>query len=413
MEEKLVRGGGIGPEQAQVQRAFRKLRSLEQKQDKLGKAQGKAWPLVLLIWYGFSAVHDILLETISVDAIGKCKMIDETGDADLKRSQNRGEQPSFWGVLKLGFRRIVHLAFRPAIKAWENALKSESLLQGLLAIIEFIWSSIKLLPTLLQLPLRMASALLHWLYAKADDWTESKDILTKVVGWVLKVLLLGRGIERCFHRVANVIGYITNLLDGLFRVVFSPLKFIFEFLRCSKCRSITDIFDDLFNDFIQSGLGRVLKNTLRVLPEVGVIGLYVASIYFPFLAPVAVGFDKGVALFAGTVVGLSSVIALNFNQWYSSLINWVVNRALSKPEWAPAGWRGIHHQPDGRAGYLMVFQEEYQEPSSVKSSWASPASAVMARLVLATVMARRGDPEWVTDESEEEVSQSRSSGRSL
>lgn len=278
---------------------------------------------------GLASTEEILLETLSVDALEKFDFVQK----HLPSSHEKLHK-SAWERIKSHLAAIGSLAWYPAQKAWEQAIKEKSVVQGLYALLETLWSFFKGLFSYIQLIPRALASGLSYLYAKADQLTKGDSRAGKAAGWVCK-FLLGFGIpESCLNRTANLLGYTTNLLDGAFRATLAIPKFLGKAIEKTvnpwMREAETHIGTDFYNDLFESGLGRVLKNGLRVLPEAAVIGLYVLG---PQFWPAAYVVDQaatvGIALSTKLVSGLVMTGGVVAGQTWSD----GVNKVLSGPWW--------------------------------------------------------------------------------
>lgn len=287
------------------------------------------WSIVLS--RAFSSTMQLLLETIDANPNDKAEIVKECLD--------KGNTGSFAAMTKL--------AFYGCKQEWIKLLAQKSffqifslLFESLSSLIKFIFASVQVLVRFIAVPFDFA-------YEKLALWGRT-NWLAKGCSWLMSIPL------DAINRVANVIGYSSNLIDGGLKLATSsPLRFLklvesgilslgakilgsltgsqaIKNFATHKFDVVKDAWYEFWNDLLYNGAGRVLKNSFRLAPEAVILGLSLspAAPLAPAAQAMAQFVGGGVTATAMEYVLLGGIEAATSLLPYDRFINNVLNASV-------------------------------------------------------------------------------------
>ncbi len=165
----------------------------------------------------------------------------------------------------------------PTAEGFSTAKAESSFIEyGYAGLNAFFSLFTRALPAYLQLIPRLLNAPFDWLHYRLGEMAEKGGKPMWVMARLLQLIIFLP--KQALHRLANVMGYLSNLMDGALKLSMGILRFPIKILELSirpgnAINNLKKIWQDFKNDFI-NGVWSLLKNLFRLLPEAGLLLTY-------------------------------------------------------------------------------------------------------------------------------------------
>lgn len=270
-----------------------------------------------------------------------------------------------------GFEAIARLAFYGLGQEWDRLKAQKSLFQGFSLLLELLSSISKLIFATLSMVVRFIATPFDYVFESMNQWIKNGGWTSYLVGNFVKGLV---SIPLSpLNRLANLIGYTGNLVDGGMKLgnsLFRALKVVEGIGRDNEFIAY-DALKEFEHDFARNGLGRMIKNTLRIAPEAALLSAY----FIPGLQPAAAlgGWAASQWPITAAMAPLANYAWLGLWGLGAAYLPYdkTINRAIN---WAVYDKFEIDNQGDPEDGSLVKYRKEQAEEAQGNKNAAQKAA---------------------------------------